>query len=64
MTSVLLNNQERHFEKTLFLFFLFSVYFVNFTRGVREGWNRDFRGSGGEVEQKKISRSLALAPQI
>ena len=35
MTSVLLNNQERHFEKTLFLFFLFSAYFVYFTRRVR-----------------------------
>jgi len=43
MTSVLLNNQERHFEKTLFLFFLFSAYFVYSTWGVRGGWNRDIR---------------------
>jgi len=42
MTSVLLNNQEGHFGKTLFLFFLFSSYFVYFAQGARGGWNRDF----------------------
>jgi len=51
MTSVLLNNQEGHLEKPLFLFFLFSAYFVYFTRSVRGGWDRDFRGAMGSSKK-------------